>query len=88
MPSDDPTALAQDHFGQARERMVERQIISRGVAAPLVLQAMRTVPRHLFVPAERRHNAHTDGALPIGYGQTISQPYMVARMTELASRSN
>jgi protein-L-isoaspartate(D-aspartate) O-methyltransferase len=85
-PHDEPTALAPDHFGQARERMVETQIISRGVTDPLVVHAMRTVPRHLFVPSERRRNAHTDGALPIGYGQTISQPYMVAMMTELALR--
>jgi protein-L-isoaspartate(D-aspartate) O-methyltransferase len=64
--------------------MVEDQIRARGVEDPLVLRAMRQVPRHLFVPPELAQVAYTDGALPIGLGQTISQPYIVALMTELA----
>jgi protein-L-isoaspartate(D-aspartate) O-methyltransferase len=66
-----------------RDRMVETQIVSRGVKDPLVLAAMRKVPRHLFVPEEFRVHAYADGPLPIGEGQTISQPYIVAIMTEL-----
>jgi protein-L-isoaspartate(D-aspartate) O-methyltransferase len=66
-----------------RERMVERQIAARGVKNERVLEAMRTVPRHEYVPADVRKRAYEDRALPIGRGQTISQPYMVAVMTEL-----
>jgi protein-L-isoaspartate(D-aspartate) O-methyltransferase len=62
--------------------MVESQIAARGVADPLVLAAMRTVPRQLFVPEEQRADAYGDFPLPIGYGQTISQPYVVALMSE------
>lgn len=62
--------------------MVERQIRARGVSDPLVLAAMRRVPRHLFVPEENAGAAYDDRPLPIGQGQTISQPYMVASMTE------
>ena len=62
--------------------MVETQIRRRGVAATLVLDAMASVPRHEFVPAEFRHEAYADKPLPIGEGQTISQPYMVAAMAE------
>lgn len=65
----------------ARERMVETQIVSRGVTDERVLAAMRDVPRHLFVPAEGQVHAYDDRPLPIGEGQTISQPYMVAAMT-------
>jgi protein-L-isoaspartate(D-aspartate) O-methyltransferase len=71
-----------DVWAARRERMVEGQIEGRGVADPLVLEAMRTVPRHLFVPAEHRADAYGDFPLPIGYGQTISQPYIVALMSE------
>lgn len=63
--------------------MVERQIESRGVKDPRVLAAMRATPRHLFVPTELRGQAYEDHPLPIGHGQTISQPYIVAVMTEL-----
>ena len=59
------------------------QIESRGVTDRLVLRAMRTVPRERFVPERLSRNAHDDGPLPIGHGQTISQPYIVAYMTEL-----
>jgi len=62
--------------------MVESQIAARGVAGPKVLQAMGKVPRHLFVPEDVRSYAYMDEPLPIGEGQTISQPYIVAYMTE------
>ena len=66
-----------------REDMVKNQIIRRGVHSPRVLQAMRDIPRHLFTPPEHRYLAYSDGPLPIGFGQTISQPYIVAIMSEL-----
>ena len=69
-------------FEAARRRMVEEQLAARGVRDPRVLEAMRIVPRHLFVPLELRARAYHDTPLPIGEGQTISQPYMVAVMTE------
>jgi protein-L-isoaspartate(D-aspartate) O-methyltransferase len=69
---------------QARRReMVEEQLRKRGIQSAVVLDAMRRVPRHRFVPPLRRGMAYTDGPLPIGQGQTISQPYIVALMTEL-----
>lgn len=67
----------------AREAMVTNQLRARGIADERVLQAMAAVPRDAFVPDEAREEAYADEALPIGAGQTISQPYMVARMTEL-----
>jgi len=67
---------------RAREQMVQQQIAARGVRDPRVLQAMRDVPRHLFVPPEMQQHAYQDTPLPIGYGQTISQPYIVGFMTE------
>ncbi len=70
-------------FKKQREEMVITQIESRGVKDSLVLQAMRKVPRHLFVFESLWNVAYTDGPLPIGEGQTISQPYIVALMTEL-----
>jgi len=72
-----------EHYKKLRYKMVNRQIVARGVADEKVLQAMRNVPRHLFVPENRRSTAYGDFPLPIGYGQTISQPYIVAFMTEL-----
>jgi protein-L-isoaspartate(D-aspartate) O-methyltransferase len=66
----------------ARAQMVADQIRARGVSNPRVLAAMARVPREQFVPAERRHEAWNDRPLPIGCGQTISQPYIVAYMTE------
>jgi len=66
-----------------REAMVREQIERRGIRDPKVLDAMRTVPRHLFVPPQERHWSYSDGALRIEAGQTISQPYIVALMTEL-----
>lgn len=72
-----------DNFQAARERMVRVQIVDRGVTDAAVLKAMRKVPRHLFVPEEYEKEAYDDNPLPIGYGQTISQPYIVAYMTEV-----
>jgi protein-L-isoaspartate(D-aspartate) O-methyltransferase len=66
-----------------RERMVAEQIKARGITSPAVLEALRAVPRHLFVPAELAASAYADYPLPIGEGQTISQPYIVALMTEV-----
>ena len=73
----------QDPFEEARKLMVRQQIESRDIRSKPVLDAMRAVPRHRFVPADYRKEAYRDGPLPIGYGQTISQPYIVAYMTEL-----
>src|SRR5207248_8654192 len=69
-------------FPAQRERMVKEQIIMRGVVEERVLAAMRKVPREEFVPAEFRAESYTDRPLPIGYDQTISQPFIVAFMTE------
>jgi protein-L-isoaspartate(D-aspartate) O-methyltransferase len=68
--------------GEARARMVERQLRRRDVTDERVLEAMARVPRELFVPERVRERAYDDAALPIGAGQTISQPYMVARICE------
>ena len=73
-----------DRFTAARERMVAEQIAARGIEDPRVLAAMRSVPRHAFVPAEHRDRAYEDFPVGIGHGQTISQPYVVALMTTLA----
>lgn len=70
-------------YSKQRKQMVAEQIIQRGVRDEAVLKAMDTVARHLFVPEQYRHEAYADYPLPIGEGQTISQPYIVARMTEL-----
>ena len=69
-------------FARERRLMVETQIRARGVRDPRVLAAIAKVPRHLFVPADLRRQAYADEPLPIGEGQTISQPYIVAYMTE------
>ncbi|NIP92687.1 MAG: protein-L-isoaspartate O-methyltransferase, partial [Akkermansiaceae bacterium] len=66
-----------------REAMVARQLAARGIESERVLDAMRGVPRHEFVPAAVRAAAYADRPLPIGHGQTISQPYIVAFMTEI-----
>lgn len=76
-------AAEEDRFAEKRKRMVESQIEWRGVTDPKVLEVMRRVPRHLFVDESQRAYAYADHPLPIGYGQTISQPYIVAVMTEL-----
>jgi protein-L-isoaspartate(D-aspartate) O-methyltransferase len=72
-----------DRLARDRERMVRIQIEGRGVEDPRVLEAMRKVPRHLFVPPALAANAYDDSPLPIGHEQTISQPYIVALMSEL-----
>ena len=74
---------AGDPYQSQRDRMVAEQIQARGVRNPEVLKAMRGTPRHLFVPEPMRPQAYQDSPLPIGNGQTISQPYIVAVMTEL-----
>jgi protein-L-isoaspartate(D-aspartate) O-methyltransferase len=71
-------------FVEARRRMVMDQLVRRGISDARVLVAMGTVPRHLFVVPSLAEEAYGDRPLPIGFGQTISQPYMVARATELA----
>ena len=76
---------AEDAFVGERERMVERTIVARGVEDEGVLAAMRAVLRHEFVPVAARAQAYGDFPLPIGFGQTISQPFIVALMTEAAS---
>jgi protein-L-isoaspartate(D-aspartate) O-methyltransferase len=78
-PSIDP---AQDTMTARREVMVRTQIAARGVADEAVLAALRRVPRHLFVPPGLQDDAYADSPLPIGYDQTISQPYIVAYMSE------
>lgn len=78
---------APDWAEAARMRMVKEQIAARGVKSAMVLDAMRKVPRHLFVPPALERRAYDDGPLPIGSGQTISQPYIVGSMTELLAAS-
>src|SRR3712207_2020043 len=70
-------------FARRRERMVERQLRRRGIADERVLAAMSQVPRELFLPEDVRGDAYRDGAVPIGAGQTMSQPWIVACMTAL-----
>jgi len=71
-------------YTRERARMVQAQIVARGISDPGTLRAMGRVPRHLFVPASQASDAYSDRPLPIGYSQTISQPFIVAYMTELA----
>lgn len=75
-----PLEALEAEFERWREHMVERQIRRRGLTDPGVLAAMREVPRHLFVPTADRELSYDDHALPLGHGQTISQPYIVAFM--------
>lgn len=70
-------------YERPRKRMVAEQLVPRGITDPRVLEAMGAVPRHLFVDAALGAHAYQDASLPIGEGQTISQPYMVAKMTQL-----
>lgn len=70
-------------YEKEREHMVKSQLARRGIKDKRVLDAMRQVPRHLFIPKDTRSLAYSDGPLSIGHGQTISQPYIVALMTEL-----
>ena len=77
------TANSEETFLTMRHKMVETQIQDRGIQDERVLTAMRKIPRHEFVPPEEKLAAYSDGPLPIGHGQTISQPYIVGLMTEL-----
>jgi protein-L-isoaspartate(D-aspartate) O-methyltransferase len=77
--------LAEEDFAQRRRKMVDEQLRTREIVNPKVLAAMERVPRHEFVPTELQDSAYVDAALPIGRGQTISQPYIVALMTQLAN---
>ena len=85
-------ALASEHYKAQRQQMVEEisddarrlvRSVGKDAFSDSVVKAMNTVPRHLFVPPTRRHSAYENRPLPIGYGQTISQPYIVALMTDL-----
>jgi protein-L-isoaspartate(D-aspartate) O-methyltransferase len=73
----------ESEFARARQRMVQQQLEVRDIRDARVLNAMRKVPRHQFVPRESRQHAYADAPLPIGHSQTISQPYIVALMTQL-----
>ena len=75
------TAVSQDYDAE-RRNMVDQQILNRGIRNTRVLDAMRAVERHYFVPEQYRHMAYSDRPLPIGHQQTISQPYIVALMTD------
>lgn len=77
----------QDPYTSKRNRMVDTQIIARGISDSGTLRAMRKVPRHLFVPTIYAGEAYSDSPLPIGYSQTISQPFIVAYMTQLVKPS-
>lgn len=74
--------MGEDRYKTARERMVEEQLECRGISDRRVLAAMERIPRDRFVPPDQKHSAYDDRPLPIGEGQTISQPYMVALMTQ------
>jgi protein-L-isoaspartate(D-aspartate) O-methyltransferase len=77
-------ALQTDKYQSLRNAMVNDQIVKRGIRNPLTIKAMEKVPRHLFVSPEYRDRAYEDNPLPIGFDQTISQPFIVAYMTEMA----
>ncbi|MCJ7586155.1 MAG: protein-L-isoaspartate(D-aspartate) O-methyltransferase [Anaerolineales bacterium] len=74
--------MTEEEYSQERKRMVVEQIASRGLRDPRLLAVMEAVPRHRFVPLDHLNWAYADGPLPIGFGQTISQPYIVAFMTD------
>jgi hypothetical protein len=76
------SATAADGFAERRQQMVDDQLRARGITDPLVLAAMLKVPRHLFVPPGIVNSAYEDTALPLTLGQTISQPFIVAYMTQ------
>jgi len=77
------TEFTEEDYARERKKMVERQIMARGVKNKKVLDAMNSVPRHMFVPEGYRRGSYFDHPLSIGLGQTISQPYIVALMTEM-----
>jgi len=78
------TSQNTDKYAIDRFQMVQYQLVSRGIQDERVIKAMSEVPRHVFVPELYRHASYEDCPLPIGEGQTISQPYMVAIMTQLS----
>ena len=78
------SSLQTDKYQSMRLAMVNGQIVKRGIRNPLIIKAMEKVPRHLFVPIEYMDRAYEDNPLPIGHEQTISQPFIVAYMTEIA----
>ena len=82
-PPAEAPAKSADQYAAEREAMVSSQLAARDITDPRVLEAMRKVPRHLFVPPYLAGSAYDDKPLPIGHGQTISQPYIVALMTQL-----
>ena len=77
-----PIAAVSQDYDAERRNMVNQQILNRGIRNPRVLEAMRSVKRHRFVPEQYQHMAYSDRPLPIGHKQTISQPYIVALMTD------
>jgi len=79
--------IDEEILAKRREEMVTSQIFQRGIRDPRLLQALREIPRHCFLPKNLSEQAYQDGALPIGLGQTISQPYIVAVMTDLLQLS-
>lgn len=83
-----PLMLFSQDYGRQRNEMVEGQIRNRGIRDTSTLRAMRQVPRHLYVPEDQQRWAYVDRPLPIGYGQTISQPYIVGYMTEIIKPQN
>ena len=83
MPGDNKSAANEAQWQSLRRTMVERQLRARDIGDPRVLTAMERTPRHEFVPADARDASYEDRPLPIGGGQTISQPYVVALMTQL-----
>ena len=85
--SRDVPAPMSDPYAESRARMVREQLVARGIRDARVLDAMGRVPRHELVPEAERADAYADGPLPIGEGQTISQPYIVAAMSEAAALS-
>jgi len=78
------TGQQDDKYTALRKDMVANQIVKRGIRNPTTIKALQKVPRHLFVPPQSINRAYDDSPLPIGYNQTISQPFIVAYMTELA----
>lgn len=82
MKAEIPGSSLDKHYEQLRHAMVTRQLAARDITDPAVLNVMRQVPRHLFMPLELRDRAYEDSPQPIGFGQTISQPYIVASMTQ------
>lgn len=86
-PTRTAAAATEDPYMAQRDALVDRGIVARGINDPSVIEAMRTVPRHEFVPEDLIPLAYANQPLPIGYGQTISQPYIVALMTEAVAVS-